>query len=80
MTIMACMSVERPLPEKRQTGSCIISGCSSQLCGDEALVSTCEWREDYACYQSATCDRQRDGTCGWTATSELTSCLAAYAR
>ncbi|MEM1413691.1 MAG: hypothetical protein AAGH15_02260 [Myxococcota bacterium] len=57
---------------------CVIGGCSSQLCADEALPSTCEWLEEYACYQapSARCERQADGQCGWTPTSELEACLA----
>jgi len=60
-------------------GGCMVGGCSSQLCGeaseDGGMVSTCEWREEYACYRSATCERQIDGKCGWTETPELTACL-----
>jgi thioredoxin 1 len=58
-------------------GGCITGGCSGQLCieeGDDG-VSTCEWREEYTCYKTATCERQDDGQCGWTQTEELTSCL-----
>jgi hypothetical protein len=56
---------------------CYVGGCSGQLCTDEpGAVSTCEWRPEYACYQTATCARQADGACGWTETPELTSCLA----
>jgi eight-cysteine-cluster-containing protein len=59
-------------------GTCFIGGCSSQICSDqEDVVSTCEWREEYACYKTATCERQVDGRCGWTQTPELLTCLEA---
>ncbi len=56
---------------------CIKGGCSGQLCveeGDDG-VSTCEWREEYACYATAKCERQDSGNCGWTMTEELQECL-----
>jgi len=55
---------------------CFVGGCSGQICSEQAgVISTCEWREEYACYATATCERQGDGTCGWTATPELDQCL-----
>lgn len=55
---------------------CFIGGCSSQICSDEAnVMSTCEWKESYACYQSAVCEKQATGQCGWTQTEELNSCI-----
>jgi hypothetical protein len=62
--------------EKSIDEACYIGGCSNQLCTDSnEMVSTCEWRESYACYRTATCERQQSGQCGWTETSELKSCL-----
>ncbi len=58
-------------PAKR----CYVGGCSSQLCTSEPdMASTCEYREEYACYQTATCEVQVTGECGWTETEELKSC------
>ena len=55
---------------------CYIGGCSAQLCSDQPdMVSTCEFREQYACYQTAVCERQVSGQCGWTETTELRACL-----
>jgi len=57
---------------------CKVGGCSSQLCVDESeedVVTTCEFKAEYACYQSAKCERQEDGQCGWTPTEELVTCL-----
>lgn len=68
----------RPVAPIVQSG-CQISGCSSQLCVDARfgdMATTCEWREEYACYQTAQCERQPDGACGWTPSAELQSCLA----
>lgn len=55
---------------------CVITGCSGQLCADEEMFSTCEFRPEYSCYKTATCERQADGTCGWTPTDALATCLA----
>ncbi|MEK9153858.1 MAG: hypothetical protein AAB798_00135 [Patescibacteria group bacterium] len=59
---------------------CVIGGCNSELCGEKALmdqvVSTCEYRAEYACYEYSACERQIDEKCGWTQTPELESCLA----
>jgi len=58
------------------TGGCFIGGCSSQICSDQPdVASTCEYRAEYGCYQSARCERQTNGSCGWTQTSALTQCL-----
>lgn len=66
-----------PLPVCIQDPApCVRSGCSGQLCAEEPMFSTCEWREEYACYQAAACERQADGQCGFTPTPELAACLA----
>lgn len=61
-----------PLPG----GPCVATGCSGTVCAAEEMMSTCEYKPEYACYQAATCERQPDGACGWTQTAELTACLA----
>lgn len=58
-----------------EEGACIVTGCSSQVCSNEEVITTCEWKDAYACYQTAVCERQSDGACGWTSTEELTTCL-----
>ncbi len=58
---------------------CVAGGCSGQLCieeGSNSGITTCEWREEYACYRNAECRRQSNGQCGWTQTSTLTQCIA----
>jgi len=57
--------------------TCSVGGCSGQLCvgpGDPG-VSTCEWREEYACYRTASCEDQANGRCGWTQSDELRRCI-----
>lgn len=68
-----------PLPAVEDK-ACYRGGCSGQLCGDKSIqdiATTCEWREEYACYAEpiGICERQLDGQCGWTQTEELNSCL-----
>lgn len=58
---------------------CKIGGCSGQICQnetDEGAITTCEYKEEYACYKTAKCEVQANGKCGWTQTVELTSCLS----
>lgn len=59
-----------------EDSGCKKTGCSGQICSDQDLGSTCEWQDSYACYQTATCEKQADGKCGWTQTPALTACLA----
>lgn len=58
---------------------CAVAGCSGQLCvsEDEAgdIMTTCEFRPEYACFDNATCEVQANGECGWTETPELRACL-----
>ena len=54
---------------------CKKTGCSSQVCADQDVITTCEWRREYECYRKATCERQSNGECGWTQTPELRACL-----
>lgn len=59
-------------------GGCFVAGCSGQLCVEEEekdIITTCEFREEYACYKDARCERQPDGKCGWTKTEQLIQCL-----
>jgi len=65
--------MSNPLPAPK----CFVGGCSAQICSDQPdMASTCEYREQYACYKTAKCERQKDGQCGWTATAQLKACLA----
>jgi hypothetical protein len=69
-----CGCVAEPKPV-----TCRVGGCSGQLCvgAGEPDVSTCEWRDEYACYRSAACAPQASGRCGWTQTDDLRRCLEA---
>ncbi|WP_437793269.1 hypothetical protein [Sorangium sp. So ce693] len=67
----ACLGGDEPAP-------CVVTGCSGQVCADadEEVVTTCEWREEYACYEEhGVCERGASGECGWRATPELEACL-----
>jgi hypothetical protein len=60
---------------------CVVGGCSGQMCGEvdpkgDGMMSTCEWREQYSCFKTATCEKQTTGKCGWTPTKELNMCLS----
>lgn len=71
--IQRACAPEPPPPEEKP---CFKGGCSGHVCTDNPdLVTTCEWKEEYACYQKAICERQPDGACGFRPTDELKSCL-----
>lgn len=69
-----------PMNDPIVFNGCAVAGCSSQLCvsAEEAanIVTTCEYRSEYACYQEAHCGPQADGKCGWSDTAELRACLS----
>lgn len=57
-------------------GKCYVGGCSSHICSEEPdAMSTCEFREEYACYKTAKCEKQATGKCGWTTTPALKACV-----
>ena len=61
------------------SSSCMVGGCSGQLCGEEteinSMMTTCEYKEEYACYKLSTCERQADGKCGWSYNPEFNKCM-----
>jgi len=62
----------------KATKTCYVGGCSGQVCSDRPdVITTCEFRPEYACYASATCEQQATGDCGWTKTAELSACISA---
>jgi len=62
--------------ESTKPKMCAPTGCSGQICSDTDVVTTCEWRPEYACYGNASCSTQSNGDCGWVMDDELRRCLA----
>lgn len=71
-------STEPTPPPPTAGGECVKGGCSGTTCTEPGkdMMTTCEFKPEYACYGSAACERQPDGNCGWTQSAELTACLA----
>jgi hypothetical protein len=64
---------------------CVTAGCSSQLCLSEEeaqdLMTTCEFRPEYICYQRyGKCKQQADEKCGWQKSEILDNCLQSEAK
>jgi hypothetical protein len=68
-----------PQPLSIKHGACAVAGCSGTLCVEadiaSTVITTCEFRSSYVCYDTATCERQANGQCGWTRTPALDKCL-----
>ena len=64
---MACKSDE----------DCLRTGCSGQVCAAQDVVTTCEYRPEYACYDAPGVTQCGcfAGQCGWEPTVELTQCI-----
>lgn len=75
--ILALTKKDEPVI-KIETSTCQKAGCSNQLClssDEKDVVTTCEWQDEYTCYQKAKCEKQEDGKCGFTQDEEFTNCL-----
>lgn len=59
----------------RERGGCVISGCSGEVCAEGDVITACEYKSEYACYDQAVCERQANDQCGWTLTSAVGRCL-----
>lgn len=58
--------------------ACVRAGCSGQLCvpaGGADIITTCEFRPEYACYQQASCELNSAGSCAFVITSQVQACL-----
>lgn len=60
---------------------CAKAGCSNQLCTtttkSTSLITSCEWKEEYQCYQNSTCSCV-NGKCNWKEQNELNNCLKKF--
>jgi eight-cysteine-cluster-containing protein len=62
------------------TTTCVISGCSGEICAAEPMASTCEWYSAYECFALTTCGSTGpDGSCGWEPTEAFLTCMDKYA-
>jgi len=58
--------------------ACVKTGCSGTVCAaaESDVMTTCEMKPEYQCYEDKECKVQADGKCGWTMTDGLKDCLA----
>jgi len=76
--LFACGSKSAPpASQPAPANDCVKTGCSGTVCAEpgKEVVTTCEYKAEYACYEKAACERQADHSCGWTQSPELASCL-----
>jgi hypothetical protein len=65
-------------PSGEALDGCVITGCSFHLCLDQPeseTLSTCEYKDEYACLTEAICERQPSGRCGWSINKEYSQCI-----
>ncbi|MDP6943017.1 MAG: dickkopf-related protein, partial [Myxococcota bacterium] len=56
--------------------TCVVTGCSGQLCAPEDMVTTCDEEPWYVCYVDAECgDFSDSGGCQWKHTDAFLECL-----
>jgi hypothetical protein len=67
-----------PGPSGGAAAECITTGCSGTICAKPGfdVVTTCEMKAEYQCYQGAECKVQPSGDCGWTMDDRLQRCLS----
>jgi hypothetical protein len=79
ISMTAWLSTCDPQGASPPSSECRRTGCAGHLCAAQEIVTTCEWRPDYACYQQAACAPLPDGSCGFVPSARLSACLAATA-
>jgi len=61
-----------------KSADCKAAGCSGQLCvqRDKAstIVTTCEWKDEYACYAEDSCIC-RNNKCQWAGSERFAECI-----
>ncbi len=72
--------INNPFSTANTAKKCFVTGCSGTLCLEnnsfnQDIVTTCEYKEEYACYKNARCEVQSNGNCGWTLDKELSNCV-----
>jgi eight-cysteine-cluster-containing protein len=67
-----------PAPAPTASADCAPTGCSGIICAEagKEVMSTCEYKAEYACYAKAKCEKQADGACGWTRSADFDACIA----
>lgn len=53
---------------------CKISGCNSEICSKEEMISICVYKPEFECYKLSNC-KCINAKCGWEQTKEFSSCL-----
>jgi hypothetical protein len=69
---------EKPNPPISEPVSCQTSGCNGEICSDKEEFSICVALPEHGCYANAICEIQENGSCGWTQTEKLKTCLEKY--
>ena len=66
----------------KQPVGCVQVGCNGEVCTDagraSSIITTCEAKPVYQCYEGAACERQANGQCGFTLSPEAKACVASY--
>jgi eight-cysteine-cluster-containing protein len=66
-----------PSAECSSNRDCKTGGCSGTVCqpaSEPPVMTTCEWRPEYACYKKTACGCI-SGTCQWDKTEEFNTCV-----
>lgn len=80
--VIVILILGNTLKQKKQRITCKPAGCSKQLCvssDTENIITTCEWKDEYKCYQEAKCEVQKNGLCGFTKDDKFKECMKGIA-
>ena len=56
--------------------TCYVSGCNSEVCSDQVVVTPCVWKPEFACLKYTRCGNYGpNGSCGWEQNSQYLACL-----
>ena len=64
---------------EESTDGCIVTGCFQEICADHRVQTSCDtFQTPFVCLSMALCERQSNGSCGFSSTADYQSCMSGF--
>jgi len=66
--------------ESNYQKKCIRTGCSGEICSDQNVITPCQYRCEYGCYQNYAKCEEVDSSCQWVEEAGFSFCMEKCAK